>query len=197
MATRGVHLYVETSTPRAIESWDTWAEDKGVAPWFRGFARYRQSLIVGAEPSYPELQRARFRTGVMAWELMEFCASVGWGGDVIEPLVFGSVGQVVGREMIAFNRMFEGCPTAEAIANDPGGVPLPRDIGVMWAVGRYLIDTAGNGGTEKPALTRAFAKYVNRWNEEPAADWMRYASTRLPSLVATAEYAAWERTFGR
>jgi hypothetical protein len=111
-------------------------------------------------------------------------------------LVFGTVGQVTGREMLAFQSMFASTPTAEAIAADPAGCPLPQDVFVLWAVGKYLTDTAANGSRgEKSDWTRAFARYVLRWPEEAAAEWFRDASTRLPSLVGTTEYRQWELTF--
>lgn len=195
MATRGVHFYVQTSSPQALDSWDKWAEGRKLSQALRGFAKYRQSLVVGAEPTFTELQSANPRTLVDAWELMELCTTVPWGNEVVEPLVFGSVGQVTGREMIAFQRMFDGAPTAAQIMADPTSAPVPADVGVLWAVGRYLMDMAagGNAGEDTKAST-AFAEYILRWPEEAQADWMRTASTKLPTLVTTKAYKKWEKT---
>lgn len=194
MATRGVHLYVQTSSPQALDSWDSWAEAKGLNPALRGFARYRQSLVVGPEPTFTELQRPTPRTLVDAWEMMELCATVPWGREVIEPLVYGAVGQVTGREMIAFQTMFAGAPTAAQIVADPTSTPVPNDVGVLWALGRYLCDAAANGGAgEKTTWTAAFAEYALRWPEETQADWMRTSSTKLPSLVGTKAFKKWEK----
>ncbi len=196
MATRGVHFYVRTSSPEALESWDGWAADNEVPSWVRGFARYRQQLIIGDEVPFPELQLPSYRTLMIANRLIDFCGQVPWGDAVVEPLVFGSVGQVVGREMLAFRQMFANAPAADEIKNNPDSAPLPADIGVMWAIGRYLIDHAApNGVPEKVEYTRSFARYVLRWPDEPAADWMRAASAKLPSLAGTQEYKRWEKTF--
>lgn len=193
-ATRATHLFVATSSQAALASWDDWAERKNMPPWIRGFARYRQPIIVGPELSFPEIQRPNNRTLVDAWRLCEACDKVTWGSEAVEPCVYGTVGQEVGAEMLAFRRLFTSTPTPEAIHADAAGVAIPKDVGVLWAVGRYLIDCANNDGKEKTDWTRSFARYVLRWPSEPANDWFRSASTRLPSLVSTKEYKTWEKT---
>lgn len=196
MATRCVHLYVNSSTPQALEGWDGWAQRQGVDPWMRAFARYRQNLIVGKDPTYTEIQRPNQRTAYNAYLITQFCKTVPWGREVLEPLVYGAVGQLSGREMIAFWKMSDAAPTAQEIVANPLTTPVPLDVGVLWALGRYLIDAAGNGGAgEKVKYTEAFATYALRWPEEARADWMRTASTKLPSLVGTKQFREWESHF--
>jgi hypothetical protein len=194
-AGRMVHLYVDTASRAAVESWDKWAERNGVSPWMRGFASYRQSHFMGEAAEFVEMQAPHPRAQNMADRLIQFCDGVEWGESVIEPLVFGAVGQVAGREALAFRKLFLSCPTPEQIEADPRNTAIPSEFGVCWALGAHLINIAANDGNEKKHLTKAFATYANRFPEEQRGFFYQAASVRCQSIVNTPEYKAWEKAF--
>jgi hypothetical protein len=197
-ATRLVHFYVDTASEGALQSWTDWASrpESNVSPVARGFARFRQELFTGAQPKFTELQRATNRTSTWAFKAAETCDSIPWGEEVVEPIVFGLVGQIAGREILAYRRLFRECPPPEAIAADPAGVALPGEFGIYFALGQQLMAVASHNGTqEEPELTKQYARYVGRWPEEQQAHFFRTGSASLPSIVHTPEYRRWEKGF--
>lgn len=195
-ATRLIHLYVDVNGATALDSFQRWAQKNGVAPELQGFSLFRQTAVVGETPKFVEQQKANLRTFTWASQLATACDSLDFGSEVIEPLVFGAVGCVSGREYLGYRRMFHSCPTPVAIAADPTGVALPVDFGLCFALGQQLTAVASvNGTSEDPELTKRFAQYVDRFPEEQKAHWFRTASEHLATLVHTPEYKAWEKTF--
>lgn len=195
-ATRMLHLYVDTSGEKALASWQGWAVRSDVSAVMRGFASFRQELFLGATPKFTELQRATPRTFSWAGRIAEYCDTLSWGDGVLEPLIFGAVGQVAGREFLAYRKLFHECPKPEVIAADPIGTRLPSEFGIFFALGQQLLSVASHNLTkEEPELTRKFATYVGRWADEQQAHWFRTASEHLPTLINTPEYKAWEKSF--
>ena len=179
----------------AYESWNGWAGKNGISDVTRGFARFRQNVFTGEDYEFIELQQPTPRTFTTADRLAEHCDSLDWGSKVIEPLIFGAVGQVAGREWLAYRDVFKKCPTPEQIEADPDGAALPDEFGVCFALGQTLTAVANNDGQERTAMTAAFARYVTRWPEEQQSHWFRSASRLCPSVVHTAQYKEWERQF--
>lgn len=195
-ATRLVHFYVDTGSEKALDSWQGWATRSNVSPVLRGFANFRQELFMGPPPKFMELQRATPRTFAWAGEIADYCDQLSWGSDVLEPLVFGAVGQVAGREFLGYRRLFNECPKPEVIAADPVTTSLPGEFGIFFALGQQLVAVASHNCTkEDPDLTKRFATYIGRWPEEQQAHFFRMSSEFLPTIIHTPEYRAWEKSF--
>jgi hypothetical protein len=197
-ATRLVHLYVDTESAESLDSWQDWAQVRNIDPALRGFAKYRQSVFTGEPTAFLELQKPTPRTSTWAAELARACEGLPFGHRVIEPLVYGAVGQVAGREMIAFFKLYDECPTVDQIVANPRQTTVPTGtnaFGLIFALGQHLINTNTRDGAEdKPEHTAAFATYASRWPEEQTAHFFKSASRFLSSIVQTPEYRAWERT---
>jgi hypothetical protein len=197
-ATRLVHFYVDTQSAEALDSWLDWAQANGIDPALRGFAKYRQPIFAGSDTSFIELQKPTPRTSTWAAELARTCEALPFGHRVLEPLVYGAVGQLAGREMIAFFKLFQSCPTLEQIVANPKQVMVPTGtdaFGLLFALGQHLINANTREGQEDDTTrTAAFATYANRWPEEQTAHFFKSASRTLTSIVHTPEYRAWEKS---
>lgn len=196
-ATRLVHFYVDTKSSEALDSWSNWADRTGVDPVLKGFAKWRQAMFTGSASDFLELQKPTPRTFTAAARLAETCDQLPFGADVIEPLVYGAVGQVAGREYLAFRKLFQACPTVEEIVANPVIAKVPEGehaFGLLFALGSHLIQANLKGEAEADKkVTAAYAAYVARWPEEQKAHFFKRTSPKLPSIVTTREYKAWEK----
>jgi len=195
-ATRMIHFYVDTTSDKALDSWVRWAGRSKVDPALQGYALFRQQTFMGKETKFVELQRANPRTFDWAMQLVNICDTLEYGPEIIEPLVFGAVGCVPGREFLGYRRLFQQCPPPAVILADPLTAPIPDDLGLCFALGQQLTALASaNMTVEDPAMTKQFCKYFNRFPDAQKAHWFRTASEYLPTLVGLPEYKTWEATF--
>lgn len=196
-ATRLVHFYVDTQGSEALDSWERWADNEGIGEDLKGFARWRQPMFTGSASEFLELQKPTPRTFVAASRLADACDTLPFGEDVIEPIIYGAVGQTAGREYLAFRKLFKACPTQSQIVADPVNATLPQgehQFGLLFALGSHLLTANTRDGAEADkAVTKSYATYAGRWPEEQKAHFFKRASRVLTSIVHTPEYKRWEK----
>lgn len=203
-ATRLCHFYVDTSGPRALDHWVDWANNSGIDPALVGYARFRPNIFGGGKHEYIEQQRPNPRTFTWAAAALDVLGKTQLDPEVGDAVVFGLVGQVAGREYIAYREVLSNCPTFEKVVADPAKASLPPvdQAGVLYALGesfavRLLDAEQGKKGLSpevNPKHTEAVANYFGRAaKENPAcreavAWWFRVAGAKLPSLAGLKAY---------
>jgi len=203
-ATRLVHFYVDTSGPKALDHWADWANRSGIDPALVGYARFRPNVFGGGKHEYIEQQRPNPRTFTWAAAALDTLAQTPLTPEVGDAIVFGLVGQVAGREYIAYREVLSNCPTFEKVVADPLKAPLPPEdqAGVLYALGESfavrLLDPEqtkrGLSPELNPAHTESVANYFVRCAKEHPASreavawWFRVAGAKIPSLAGLKAY---------
>lgn len=205
-ATRLVHLYVETSGPRALDHWIEWANNSGINPALVGFARFQPETFGGPRQVYTEGQQGNPRTWTWAESTLTLLDQLPFDPEVGDAIVFGLVGQAGGRSYIAYRQHLAKCPTFEQVVADPRGAKVPSGdfVGIPYALGeayvsRLLDPTAEQRGLSpevNPEHTKAVATYFHRiavevpTHRESVAWFFRQAGRNIPSLAGLPEYKA-------
>lgn len=199
-ATRMTHIYIDPTLDSSIKGFQEYANNKGMAPWLSSYVGFRKEEIQGDAFTFIERAEPTFRTLEWAHDLIESCYKIGtdWAvsPSVMNCLVYGTVGQVVGRSMMAYRKMCTECPQPEDIYESPLQTKLPKDAGVYYATGVALVqDIKPKGKSEDMDKTKAACRYVGRWPEEQQATFFRRASDSKLKVAATPEYKAWEKEY--
>jgi len=190
-ATRMVHLYLDTTSDGALESWAKWAEDEEVSPALLSFARFRKDIWAGEERTdLVEYAKATKRTWVMADELYRLSKTVNFDvDDILGPIVEGCVGSAAAAEFLGWIRLSEQAPSPEEIRKDPAKAPLPSSPDVTYALSELLVREANTDGS----ALGPFLTYANRWGEEQKAYFFRRVAKLFPAVQSTAIFQKWEK----
>jgi hypothetical protein len=201
-ATRLIHFFVDTTSSKAVEGWQTWATQAGLPDWAIAFAEVRKEVFCGEEVEYTEVTECTPRTFEWAVRIQEKCEEIGKHAarkDVVKALVYGAIGQTAGQESMAFRKLKKNVPDIEAIISDPEGTPVPGidsnggdALGILYITKQFLIERAWNDGSEDREATRAFTTYASRWPEEIKAAFMRGAMKRGLTVAGLQEYKDWD-----
>lgn len=201
-ATRLIHFFVDTTSSKAVEGWQTWATQAGLPDWAIAFAEVRKEVFCGEEVEYTEVTECTPRTFEWAVRIQEKCEEIGKHAarkDVVKALVYGAIGQTAGQESMAFRKLKKNVPDIEAIISDPEGTPVPGidsnggdALGILYITKQFLIERAWNDGSEDREATRAFTIYASRWPEEIKAAFMRGAMKRGLTVAGLQEYKDWD-----
>lgn len=180
LATRCVHLYVESKSDSAIESFDKWAEQDGASPMLRAYARTRTDVWAGnGDDKLIELARPNPRTHRMADKIFQFAKQAKFKThDILRPLICGCVGFEAGMSLIGFNDLYEACPTPEEIFSNPDTAKIPEDAGIIYALSVSLTDKVAGDADGNRAKAEALAQYFLRLPAEQQA----YGFNRLERL---------------
>ena len=191
-ATRMVHIYLETQSEGALDSWLKWAEDEEVSPALRSFAKFRNDVWAGKDRTdLVEYAKPTKRTWVMADELYKVSKSTNLKTeDIMRPLVEGCVGSAGANEFLGWIRICDQAPTVEEILADPRKARLPQDVGVTYALSLHLVREA----KADESRCEAFLEYALRWGQEQASYFARTLSKAVPSCQASVAFQKWEKS---
>lgn len=196
-ANRMCHLYIETGTPKALDSWDKWAAENGVSEALRGFAKFKQSTWSGQSVSEtgkikkPEIEEIAYATPrsfdfadrmLAAAEEMPFKTS-----DIIKQIVSGCVGVGPATEFLNFRDTFAKAPSPEDIVKNPKKVRVPKEPDILAALTVQLCDYA----KRNKDFAEAIAEYGLRWDEEPAGYLFKRLASAVPAVTKTKPYEEW------
>ena len=192
-ASRMCHLYIEGESEGALNSYLAWAQDNGVSPMLRAFARYRREVWnAGAtNQGTEELAVPTKRTFDMADRLLRFSDAAKFETkDIVKPVIEGCIGSAAATELLGFRRQWLLAPTIEEVIKDPAAARLPGQLDVAYAFTLTLVDWA-KAHTDARTL-EAVAKYFTRWSEEQTSYAMKLIETRVPEACKTKSYIAWK-----
>jgi hypothetical protein len=184
------HIYLETESEAALESWDAWAEENGISPEMRAFAQYRKDVWNGPkEPEMIEMGKVTKRTWENADLLHRTSKEVKFKtSDILRAVINGCVGSEGGNEFLGWLKIWENAPKEEDILADPENCPLPKTLDVTFALSLFLARKA----KEDSKKATPFVKYSSRWNREQESFFMRNLAKTLPEVVTLKEYQSWE-----
>jgi hypothetical protein len=204
-AGRMVHLYMETESVNAMESFLSYAEGDedrdGLSDVTRGFAREKWALLQGdkTRTMTAELAKPTPRTLEFADRIMGICESPETPfptKDISEALVQGCIGRAAATEFFAFRKLYLSAPTTAEILADPERVRIPTkvengqeipDPGILYSLTLSLCDQA----TKDDAVAKAVATYGLRWPEEPAAYLFRRLLDKYPQIATSEAFRKW------
>lgn len=210
-ATRMVHLYIESESEGALESylnWN-WAAKNGISGATRSFARYRKEVWtngVDEEEGKPSAKGAKKkeadgmeelgspcpRTFDMADRLIQTAKQMKFDtADIVRPVVEGCVGSAAATELLSWHRLCDEAPTIEEIIKVPKTCKLPADLGVFFALTVTMSDYVKDQKRAKHA--EAFAAYGLRWPEEQASYLFKRLADNVPNVVTTAPFQTWRK----
>lgn len=196
-ANRMCHIYIETGSPQALDSWDKWASENGTSDALRGFAKFKQSTWSGQSVSEtgkikkPEIEEIAYPTPrsfdfadrlLVATESVPFKVS-----DIIKPMVAGCVGVGPATEFLNFRDTFDKAPSPEEIVKNPKKVRVPKEPDVLAALTVQLCDYA----KRNKEFAEAIAEYGLRWAEEPGAYLFKRLADAVPNVIKTKPYQEW------
>jgi MoxR-like ATPase len=187
--TRCCHLYAESQSQGALDSYLEWASENDVSPAMQSFARYRNEVWNGTEGEVPELAKANKRTFDMADRLYRIAKAMKIRTDDILPaLLAGCVGENAANELVGWYDLHEKAPTLDEIAMNPEKCRLPGELGIFFALGVTIAKHIANNGRD---LLPLFATYIARWPEEQAGFAFDECIRSNPKIAACKVYAAW------
>lgn len=206
-ATRLCHLYVDTQGPQCLDHWVDWALQQDLDPALVGFSQFRREIFAGPKHDYVELQQPNPRTFTWAAQALTQLESLpDYGPEVGDAIVFGLVGQVAGREYIAYRHIMHDCPNFSQVCDDPAAAKIPQleQVGVIYALGSAFMSLLYDPNVDEkdkalspevdPENTACVAQYMARVVEthptsrEAVAWFFRMAGKKLPSLASRPEY---------
>jgi hypothetical protein len=198
-ANRMVHLYIETESEGAFDSWLEWAAQNEVSPVLQGFAKINRHILNGKAPDgsdidqLAEMAYATARSAVYADKLMQMADEVEFKtNDILLAVVSGCVGKAAATELIAFRNLYQKAPSIEEIMADPEHVAIPDDLGILHSLTMALTAHATRGKEEADKV----ARYGIRWTyEEPQTYLMRRLLDKTEGHVKISPaYQKWERS---
>lgn len=196
-ANRMCHLYIDIATPSALQGWLKWAEQNEISPLLQGFASQQLTVFAGGDQKQKKLEELAYptpRSFVYADRLLKEAGEMPFDTeDILPALVAGCVGKAAAATFLAYRDIYHKLPTMEQVIADPENVALPRNPSVLYAYKRQL--TLWAAGDEEAA--KQIAKYVLRWEDEPAADFFRMLKEAQPDIVNSDAWKLWHQKRNR
>ena len=186
--TRVCTLFLSSHAEGNLESWDNFAEEQGLSPTIRGFARFRPELIVTHE-EFEELAIPTPRTRDMADQILRATDGAKFEtADILLPCLAGVVGKATALELIAYKEMCDKCPDPDKIIASPETATVPKEPSVGYAVIMALLARVAK---KDKKTAQAVIKYAVRMKEELTAYCLRKLAEKCPAVVVTPEYNKW------
>ncbi|GAB7081090.1 AAA family ATPase [Megalodesulfovibrio paquesii] len=177
LANRMVHLDFEPD----LDDWLAWAAGQGVDPRLRAFLRFRPALLHAFDPSRQEKAFPSPRS----WEFVSRILAARPDRSTLLALLRGAVGEAAAAECLGFLAAYDVLPRPEAVLADPGGIPIPEDPAVVYAMCESVTRHAS---TEcMPSL----AALAARLPLEFGVLLMRNAARQEPAIVETEAFSGW------
>ena len=191
LANRLLHIQVEVS----FRAWKEWAIRGGVNGKVLGFLSFRQSYLMGFDPSSDDLAFATPRSWEMVSNILNFI-----DGDVetAYPMIAGIVGTGAALEFRTWTEVYQQLPDIEDIFN--GGTPaLPQNTDAMYA----LIASMTAYAREHRGDMRKIANSIRYAGGMPPdfstvlmRDYLYLEKDYREKLMAIPEFAQWLRRSG-
>ncbi len=177
LANRMVHLDFEPD----LDDWLQWARIRGVDERLRAFLQFRPKLLHAFDPARNEKAFPSPRS----WEFVSRILSARPAQSTLRSLCQGAVGEGATAELMAFLRVWDTMPDAESVLANPGGVTLPDDPAVMYALCECVSRRACD------AVMPSLATLATRLPVEFGVLLMRDAAAATPSIVETEAFRGW------
>jgi len=177
LANRLVHLDFEPD----LDDWLRWAEEVGIDPRIRHFLRFRPKLLHQFDPGRTEKAFPSPRS----WEFASRILGAGAAWSTVRDLLKGAVGESAALECLGFLRMYERMPDVEQVLADPGGVPIPEEPAVIYALCESLARRASE------LTMTSLAVLAARLPVEFGVLLMRDAAMTDPDIVETDAFQVW------
>lgn len=191
MRTRVCSLFVSAHAAGAMESWQDWAEENGVSPMMRGFAKFRPDLIAERE-EFEEMAVCNPRTRQYADRILAAAEKVRIRtDDILLPLLSGVIGRGAAVEMIAFRDMFKTAPDIETCITKPDIAPEVKELSVAFAVCTAIVEAVKSA--ERNRLSGAIKYIGKKLPEEIACYGMRSLGKKNPKVITMPEYVDFAR----
>lgn len=179
LANRMIHLDFDPD----LDDWLAWAERTGVEPKLRAFLRFRPKLLHAFDPKKSEKAFPSPRS----WEFASRIIAADRPARITHALLKGAVGEAAAAECIGFLKIYDELPDAEAMLVDPGGVRIPDDPAVIYAMCESVAREASDDTMSSLAVLAA------RMPVEFSVLLMRDAAAVEPSIVETEAFQGWAR----
>ena len=191
LANRLLHIQVEAS----FRAWKEWAIQGGVNGKVLGFLSFRQSYLMGFDPSSDDLAFATPRSWEMVSNLLNFIDS---DVEAAYPMIAGIVGTGAALEFRTWTKVYQELPDIEDIFN--GGTPaLPQNTDAMYA----LIASMTAYAREHRGDMRKIANSIRYAGGMPPdfstvlmRDYLYLEKDYREKLMAIPEFAQWLRRSG-
>ncbi len=177
LANRMVHLDFEPD----LDDWLQWAADAGIEPRLRAFLRFRPKLLHDFDPKRSEKAFPSPRS----WEFVSRILTAGAGRQTLHALLKGAVGDGAAAECMAFLTIYDDLPDPGVVLADPGGVAIPDDPAVIYAMCESVARKASD------AVMPSLATLASRLPVEFGVLLMRDAAAVEPSIVETEAFGHW------
>lgn len=162
------------------DQWVTWAVENEIHPHVIAYHRKTKGVNLYAfdknEQTYPCLR---------SWEFVSNLMKQGLGGNLLYPGIAGLIGQGYASEVVAYMTDALALPDIDLILNKPEKAPIPKNVGMKYAVVTML----GCAVSDAPKFVAAL-KYLNR--PEMGAEFLvialRDMVMRVRTLAQTPEF---------
>ena len=187
--TRVCTLFVSSHANEFLDSYDEWAESKGVSPMMRGFARFTPDLLEEHE-DFEELAKTTPRTRDMADKILNVITHTKLRtDDIIKPLLAGVIGKAAAIKLLAYRDMFLKAPDPLKIIKDPDKSPIPADVSILYALTCALTDHIKD--CDDLYTTDQLCKYAIRLPEEITGMMFRRMHKKCDKVVTNTNYNKW------
>ena len=192
LLTRVCTLFVSSTADEFGDSYDDWAEENGISPAMRSFARYRSDLLHTFD-EFEEMSIARPRTRDMVDRVCSAAERVTFKTeDILLPCLAGLVGKAVAIEFMAFRALCQQTPTPGESLADPAGTPVPDRLDVCYHVALTVFNSIG----PNPHKAAKFFNYATRMPAEICAFVARKLADLVPPIVGNPLYIHWVNKHG-
>jgi len=189
--TRVCTLFVSSGADEFLDSYDEWAELKGISPMMRGFARFTPDLLEEHE-DFEELARATPRTRDMADRILMAADAVKFKTeDIIKPMIAGVIGKAAAVKLLAFRHMFLKAPEPLKVIKDPEHAPIPDEVSVLYALICALVAHVKN--CDDIYTTDQLCRYAVRLPDEMTGMMFRKLHAKCDKVVTNSLFDKWAK----
>jgi MoxR-like ATPase len=177
LANRMVHLEFEPD----LDDWLEWAEENDIEPKLQAFLRFRPKLLHAFDPKKDEKAFPSPRS----WEFVSRILSAAPDRETSGGLLKGTVGEGAAAECMAFLKIYDELPDAEAVLADPGNIAIPDDPAVIYALCESVARKASQEAMPSMAVL------ASRLPVEFGVLLMRDAAAVEPAILETEAFNGW------
>jgi len=173
------------------KEWIEWAGANGITHRITDFIQYRPDYIYTFKPDHTDKTYSCPRTLEFSNRiLLDMEANDAPREDRL-PLLAGSLGEGVARELDVFLDIYQDIPKIEAIVRDPEGIIVPAEPSVLYA----LTGSIANQTTEENV--GQVLKYITRMKPEFQVVCLKEAARRVPNFTKITEVRKWAVANGK
>lgn len=156
LKTRACNLFMSAGAPGFADSWQTWANENGMLPETRAFAKYCSDGLTKDE-QFAEWSVFTYRTLAMADRITNACRKANVGtDDIYLPLIAGVLGRASAIKYVEIGKLTREAPAPEEVVAHPDKAPIPENPSVVFALSCALT------GYATKANAAAIGRYATR-----------------------------------